>query len=196
MKKRAFVIVLDSLGIGGAVDAADFGDAGSDTLGAIRSHPDFSCPTLEDLGLFSIVGVGGTSGGAGAFGRARERSRGKDTTVGHWELMGLVSPQPLPTYPDGFPAEVIEAFEALTGRRVLCNRPYSGTAVIRDYGREQMDTGGLIVYTSADSVFQVAAHTDSVPVEELYRYCEAARAMLTGAHAVGRVIARHVSLGF
>ncbi len=190
MARRVFLIVLDSLGIGALPDAADYGDEGSNTLGAIRSHPAFFCPNLERLGLFSIAGVGGTSGGAGAFGRAAEASRGKDTTVGHWEIAGLVSERPLPTYPEGFPDEVINAFKAITGREVLCNRPYSGTEVLRDYGREQISSGALIVYTSADSVFQVAAHTDSVPVETLYEYCKKARGLLCGEHAVGRVIAR------
>lgn len=190
MARRVFLIVLDSLGIGGSPDAAAFGDAGSNTLGAIRSHPAFFCPTLTRLGLFSISGVGGTSGGDAAYGRAHEASAGKDTTVGHWEIAGLISPTALPTYPEGFPDEVIDAFRAATGREVLCNRPYSGTAVLCDYGREQIERGALIVYTSADSVFQVAAHTDSVPVEALYDYCRTARALLTGKHAVGRVIAR------
>jgi len=190
MARRVFLIVLDSLGIGGAPDAEAFGDEGSNTLEAIRSHPDFRCPTLSRLGLFSIAGVGGTTGGEASFARAHEASAGKDTTVGHWEIAGLISDVPLPTYPEGFPEDVIKAFEEITGKEVLCNRPYSGTAVLCDYGREQIARDSLIVYTSADSVFQVAAHTDVVSVEELYGYCEAARGMLVGKHAVGRVIAR------
>ncbi len=191
MKKRVFLLVMDSLGVGEAPDAADWGDAGSNTLGAIRKHPDFDCPTLSSLGLFHISGVGGGVGTPrGAYGRLRERSRGKDTTIGHWEIAGLVSEHPLPTYPHGFPPEVIHAFEERVGRRVLCNKPYSGTDVIRDYGEEQRRTGALIVYTSADSVFQIAAHEASVPVEELYRICETARELLVGEHGVGRVIAR------
>ncbi len=191
MKRRVFLLVMDSLGVGGAPDAADWGDAGSDTLGAIRRHPSFDCPTLASLGLFHISGVGGGVGlPRGAFGRLRERSRGKDTTIGHWEIAGLVSNQPLPTYPAGFPEDLIHRFEAAVGRRVLCNKPYSGTDVIRDYGEEQRRTGALIVYTSADSVFQIAAHEESVPVEELYRICETARRLLVGEHGVGRVIAR------
>ena len=191
MPKRVFLIVLDSFGVGELPDAADFGDAGSNTLGAIRHDPAFDCPTLDSLGLFNIEGVGGgTVAPRASFARMRERSRGKDTTVGHWEIAGMVSERPLPTYPNGFPADVIARFEALTGRGVLCNLPYSGTEVIKDFGEEHLRTGKLIVYTSADSVFQVAAHEDIVPVKELYRYCEIAREMLTGEHAVGRVIAR------
>ncbi|MBQ8441496.1 MAG: phosphopentomutase [Clostridia bacterium] len=191
MKKRVFLIVLDSMGIGEAPDAALFGDAGSNTLGAIRKHPDFHCPNLEKLGLFNIEGVGGgVKEPLACYARMRERSMGKDTTIGHWEIAGLISENPLPTYPDGFPDDVIQEFEKRTGRGVLCNKPYSGTDVIRDFGEEHLKTGKLIVYTSADSVFQIAAHEDLIPVEELYRYCEIARNMLTGKHGVGRVIAR------
>lgn len=191
MPKRVFLIVLDSFGVGELPDAKAFGDAGSNTLGAIRRDPAFDCPTLTSLGLFNIEGVGGgVKAPRASFARMRELSRGKDTTVGHWEIAGVVSDRPLPTYPDGFPADVIARFEALTGRGVLCNRPYSGTEVIKDFGEEHLRTGKLIVYTSADSVFQVAAHEDVVPIKELYRYCEIAREMLTGEHAVGRVIAR------
>ncbi len=191
MGKRVFLIVMDSMGIGGAPDAARFGDEGSDTLGAIRRHPDFACPTLASLGLFHIDGVGGGVGAPRAsFARMQEASAGKDTTIGHWEIAGLISPQPLPTYPNGFPPEVIGAFERATGRGVLCNRPYSGTDVIRDFGEEHIRTGKLIVYTSADSVFQIAAHEQVVPVELLYHYCEQAREILCGKHSVGRVIAR------
>ena len=191
MEKRVFLVVLDSFGIGEAPDAALFGDAGSNTLGAIRKHPDFHCPNLEKLGLFHIEGVGGGKGQPEAsYARMRERSMGKDTTIGHWEIAGLISEKPLPTYPNGFPDEVIREFENKTGRGVLCNKPYSGTDVIRDFGEEHLKTGKLIVYTSADSVFQIAAHEEIVPVEELYRYCEIAREMLVGEHGVGRVIAR------
>ena len=191
--KRVFLIVLDSVGIGHAPDAAAFGDEGSDTLGAIRASAQFDCPNLAQLGLFHIEGVGGADASivpTASYARMRERSMGKDTTIGHWEIAGVVSPEPLPTYPDGFPDEVIDAFERATGRRVICNKPYSGTAVIRDFGEEHMATGALIVYTSADSVFQIAAHEDIVPVEQLYEYCETARALLTPPHGVGRVIAR------
>ena len=191
MIKRFFIIVLDSVGIGEMPDAQAFGDAGSNTLGAIRKSPAFDCPNLKKLGLFNIEGVGGgVDAPMATYARMRELSAGKDTTIGHWEIAGLVSEQPLPTYPDGFPHEVITAFEAATGRRVLCNKPYSGTDVIRDYGEEHVKTGALIVYTSADSVFQIAAHEDIVPIDELYRYCEIARELLKGPHGVGRVIAR------
>ena len=192
MGKRVFLTVLDSMGIGELPDAALWNDEGSNTLGAIRRHPTFSCPNLERLGLFAIEGVGGNTVDApiGCYARMREASMGKDTTIGHWEIAGIVSQRPLPTYPEGFPRDVLEKFEALTGRGTLCNRPYSGTDVIRDFGEEHLKTGKLIVYTSADSVFQIAAHEDLVPVETLYRYCEAARALLQGEHGVGRVIAR------
>ena len=183
--------MLDSVGIGELPDAAKFGDEGSNTVGAIRNHPNFSCPNLEALGLFNIEGVGGgVDAPKASFARMRETSMGKDTTIGHWEIAGIISPQPLPTYPGGFPSDLIAEFEARTGRKTICNLPYSGTDVIRDYGDEHCKTGALIVYTSADSVFQIAAHEDVVPIEELYRYCEIARELLTGEHAVGRVIAR------
>ncbi len=191
MSKRVFLIVLDSMGIGEMPDAARWGDEGSNTLGSIRNHPNFHCPNLTSLGLFNIETVGGgVSAPKASFARMHEASMGKDTTIGHWEIAGLISPEPLPTYPEGFPPEVIEEFERLSGRKVICNLPYSGTEVIKDYGREHIKTGALIVYTSADSVFQIAAHEDVVPVEELYRYCELARKMLCGKHVVGRVIAR------
>ncbi len=191
MIKRIFLIVLDSVGIGGAPDAAAFSDTGSDTLSAIRRSPAFDCPNLQKLGLFNIDGIaGGIDTPTAARARMCEASAGKDTTIGHWEIAGLISKSPLPTYPGGFPDELIAAFSAATGRGVLCNRPYSGTDVIRDYGEEHRKTGDLIVYTSADSVFQIAAHEDIVPIEELYRYCEIARSLLVGKHGVGRVIAR------
>ncbi len=197
MNKRVFLIVLDSFGVGAMPDAEAFGDIGSNTLGAIRRHPAFDCPTLARLGLFDIDGVEPLANSPAPIARrARmtERSGGKDTTIGHWEIAGLVTPTPMPTYPDGFPDEVLEEFTRRTGYGVLCNKPYSGTDVIRDYGEEHMATGKLIVYTSADSVFQIAAHENIVPIDELYRICEVARDLLTnafgGKHAVGRVIAR------
>ena len=200
MNKRVFLIVLDSFGIGEMPDAHVWHDEGSNTLGAVRNHPAFSCPTMERLGLFHIDGVAGPADAAsrptpvGAYARMTESSGGKDTTIGHWEISGIISPEPMPTYPQGFPEEVLEEFTRRTGYGVLCNLPYSGTDVIRDYGDEHLATGKLIVYTSADSVFQIAAHEDILPIEELYRVCEIARDMLTngwnGKHAVGRVIAR------
>ena len=191
MKKRVFIIVLDSFGVGELPDAALWNDEGSNTLGAVRNHENFYCPTMTELGLFNIDGVGGgVDRPRGAYAKLKEVSQGKDSTIGHWELGGIVSPEPLPTYPDGFPPEVIEEFERLTGRGVLVNKPYSGTDVIRDYGRQHVETGDLIVYTSADSVFQIAAHEDVVPIDELYRICEIARKMLVGKHGVARVIAR------
>ena len=191
MAKRFFLIVLDSFGIGELTDANLWHDEGGNTLGAIRNHPNFNCPELKKMGLFNIDGVGGgVASPAASYARMREKSMGKDTTIGHWEIAGVVSPKPLPTYPDGFPDEIIKEFEKRTGRRTLCNKPYSGTEVIKDFGREHVKTGALIVYTSADSVFQIAAHEDVVPVKELYEYCEIARGLLVGKHGVGRVIAR------
>ncbi|HHV33044.1 MAG TPA: phosphopentomutase [Clostridiales bacterium] len=192
-KKRIFLVVLDSVGIGEEPDAAEYGDAGSNTLAACASSSYFNMPNMRRLGLFNIDGVNcreGVEAPEAAIARLQELSKGKDTTIGHWEIAGIHSPKPLPTYPNGFPPEVIHEFEKRTGRRVLCNKPYSGTDVIRDYGKEHVETGALIVYTSADSVFQVAAHESVVPVEELYRYCKIARELLTGEHGVGRVIAR------
>lgn len=189
--KRFFIIVLDSCGIGELPDANLWHDEGSNTLGAIRNNPAFNCPNLKKLGLFNIDDVGGgIDNPQGAFARLGELSMGKDTTIGHWEIAGLVSPKALPTYPNGFPKEIIDEFEKRTGRKTLCNKPYSGTEVIKDYGEEHIKTGALIVYTSADSVFQIAAHEEVVPVKELYRYCEIAREILVGDHGVGRVIAR------
>ena len=197
---RLFLIVLDSFGIGEMPDAYVWNDEGSNTLGAVRSHPAFNCPTMEKLGLFHIDGVSDPAELVGkptpiaAYARMNESSGGKDTTIGHWEISGIISPEPLPTYPEGFPREVLEEFTRRTGYGVLCNKPYSGTDVIRDFGDEHLATGKLIVYTSADSVFQIAAHEDKMPIDELYRVCEIARDMLTncwgGKHAVGRVIAR------
>ena len=191
--KRVFIIVLDSVGIGEAPDAAAFGDVGANTMRSISRSPYFNAKNLLKAGLGNINGLdylGKCDGHYAAVARMREASAGKDTTIGHWEIAGLISKTPLPTYPHGFPAEVINAFSAKTGRGVLCNRTYSGTDVIRDYGEEHLKTGKLIVYTSADSVFQIAAHESVVPTETLYEYCLAARKILTGKHAVGRVIAR------
>ena len=191
--KRVFVIVLDSVGVGAAPDAADFGDVGSNTLKSCFDTGLLEVPNLLSMGLGSIPGVDylpSCPDPIASYGRMQERSRGKDTTTGHWEIAGLTSESPMPTYPQGFPQEIINAFEAATGRGVLVNRPYSGTEVIRDYGKEHLETGKLIVYTSADSVFQIAAHESIVPPELLYDYCRAARKLLTGPNGVGRVIAR------
>ena len=191
--KRVFLIVLDSLGCGAAPDAADFGDEGTNTLRRISQSSSFSAENTAKLGLGSIDGVDYIPRPArrrGAALRMTERSRGKDTTIGHWEIAGIVSPRPLPTYPDGFPDDLLAEFSRRVGRGVLLNKPYSGTDAIRDYGEEHLKTGKLIVYTSADSVFQIAAHEGVVPLEEQYAICRKAREMLTGEHAVGRVIAR------
>lgn len=191
--KRIFFMVLDSFGIGHAPDAQEFGDVGANTLRSIAASEKFHAPNMKKLGLFNIEGVDGLEreeNPIGSFARMREASKGKDTTIGHWEIAGLVSPKAFPTYPDGFPDEVLEEFSRQTGRGILCNRPYSGTEVIRDYGEEHLKSGKLIVYTSADSVFQIAAHEELVPIEELYRHCETARRILQGKHGVGRVIAR------
>ena len=193
MDRRVFLIVLDSYGIGEEPDAADFGDVGSNTLRSITANSAYSTPVMKSMGLFNIDGIDymdGVESPTGAIARLQESSRGKDTTIGHWEIAGMISEKPLPTYPEGFPDEVLEEFVNRTGRGILCNKPYSGTDVIRDYGVEHMETGDLIVYTSADSVFQIAAHESVVPVDELYRYCEIAREILQGEHGVGRVIAR------
>lgn len=191
--KRVFLIVLDSVGIGEMPDADEYGDSGSNTIAAAASSSSFSMPNMQKLGFFNIDGVDcreGSAAPAGAFARLTEQSKGKDTTIGHWEIAGLVSEQPLPTFPDGFPKELLDEFEKETGRKVLCNKPYSGTEVIKDFGEEHRKTGALIVYTSADSVFQIAAHEEVVPIEELYHYCEIARRLCTGKFGVGRVIAR------
>lgn len=191
--KRVFLIVLDSFGIGEMADAADYGDAGTNTLRSVALSSAFHMPNMGALGLFNIDGVecgDRAASPTGRFARMKEASKGKDTTIGHWEIAGILSRKPLPTYPDGFPQEILDRFCAATGRGVLCNRPYSGTEVIKDYGDEHVKTGRLIVYTSADSVFQIAAHEDVVPVETLYAYCRQARDILQGEHGVGRVIAR------
>ncbi len=191
--KRIFLIVLDSFGIGAMPDAEKFGDVNVNTLASCASSPKFHIPTMVAAGLGNIDGVSclpGADAPLGAVARLTERSMGKDTTIGHWEIAGLVSPEPLPTYPEGFPEEVLDAFCEATGRGWLCNLPYSGTDVIRDDGQEQLTTGKWIVYTSADSVFQIAAHEEFIPLEELYDACRKARNLLRGKHGVGRVIAR------
>ena len=191
--KRVFLIVLDSLGIGEMPDAAAFGDKDCNTLKRISASPEFCIDNLIKMGLGNIDGVNFLKKAelpSAAFARMTELSAGKDTTIGHWEIAGVVSDSPMPTYPDGFPSEILDEFSKKTGRDVLCNKPYSGTKVIADYGEEHIKTGDLIVYTSADSVFQIAAHEDIVPPEMLYEYCRIAREILVGDHAVGRVIAR------
>ena len=191
--KRIFLIVLDSFGVGAEPDAADFGDVGSNTLRSCSTSKLFAMPNMIAAGFGNLDGVDflpKAEHPTAAIARLQELSRGKDTTIGHWEISGIVSPQPLPTYPHGFPEEVLKPFREQTGRGVLCNLPYSGTEVIKDYGRQHIETGDLIVYTSADSVFQIAAHEDIVPPEQLYEYCRIARNILKGEHGVGRVIAR------
>ena len=191
--KRIFLLVLDSFGVGFEPDAAEFGDVGANTLKSCASSEQFRMDNLIAAGLGNLDGVDylrKTDTPTAAVARLQERSKGKDTTIGHWEIAGVVSEQPLPTYPNGFPEEVLAPFRAQTGRGVLCNLPYSGTEVIKDYGRQHVETGDLIVYTSADSVFQIAAHEDIVPPEQLYEYCRIARRILQGKHGVGRVIAR------
>ena len=193
MAKRIFLIVLDSCGIGEAPDSTAFGDSGTNTLRAISKSKNFHIENMKEMGYFNIDGVDyleGVKNPMGAYGKISELSKGKDTTVGHWEIAGIISEKPLPTYPKGFPDEIINEFSSLTGRGVLCNKTYSGTKVIDDYGEEHLKTGKLIVYTSADSVFQIAANESIVPVEELYEYCRIARKILTGEKGVGRVIAR------
>ena len=193
MSKRVFLFVLDSFGIGAAPDAADFGDAGTNTLGSCAASHKLDLPNMRKLGLFNIDGVTcreGVASPAGCYGRLQEVSMGKDTTIGHWEIGGIISEKPMPTFPDGFPAEFIERFEKATGRKCICNKPYSGTEALKDFGMEHLNTGALIVYTSADSVFQIAANEALVPVKQLYEYCEIAREMLVGDLGVGRVIAR------
>lgn len=191
--KRIFLLVLDSFGVGYEPDAAEFGDVGANTLKSCASSEQFRMDNLIAAGLGNLDGVDylrKTDTPTAAVARLQERSKGKDTTIGHWEIAGVISEQPLPTYPNGFPEEVLAPFRAQTGRGVLCNLPYSGTEVIKDYGRQHVETGDLIVYTSADSVFQIAAHEDIVPPEQLYEYCRIARRILQGKHGVGRVIAR------
>src|SRR5512146_1116287 len=191
---RACVIVLDAVGAGERPDAADYGDEGSDTLGNVaRAVGGLDLPNMEALGLGNVEPLEGCPPqpyAPAVAGRLLERSKGKDTTTGHWELMGVVTPQAMPTYPFGFPDDVIDPFMNRTGRGVLGNKPASGTEIIQELGEEHQQTGKWIVYTSADSVFQIAAHEETVPLEELYSACRTAREILTGKHAVGRVIAR------
>lgn len=202
MAKRVFLIVLDSFGVGGAPDAAKFGDEGSNTLAAVLSYSDVAFPNLAKMGLLAIDGEDDQRitdyrnaqetipSPIGSYARVREISAGKDSTIGHWEIAGIISDKAQPTYPDGFPSEVMKALEKATGKEYLCNKPYSGTDVIRDYGEEHMKTGKPIIYTSADSVLQIAAHEEIIPLNELYDICAKAREVMTGDHAVGRVIAR------
>lgn len=193
MSKRVFLIVLDSVGIGEMPDSATYGDEGSNTLAACASSQRFNIPTLRELGIFNIdkVGCGNpVEKPVASYCRLAELSKGKDTTIGHWEISGIVSEKPLPTYPKGFPKEILDKLTAATGRGVLCNLPYSGTAVLEDFGKAHMASGDLIVYTSADSVLQIAAHEEVVPIDELYRICEKAREIMQGEHGVGRIIAR------
>lgn len=191
--KRIFLIVLDSCGIGAAPDSEAFGDYGVNTLRSCAASKKFSIPNLIQAGLGNMDGIDylpKSGHPTAALCRLQEASMGKDTTIGHWEIAGIISPNPLPTYPNGFPKEILDEFEEATGRGVLCNLPYSGTEVIRDYGEEQKKTGKWIVYTSADSVFQVAANEAWIPLDELYDACRKARKILQGRHGVGRVIAR------
>ena len=193
MKKRVFLIVLDSVGAGEAPDAEKFGDVGAHTLHSLWKSGKLNIKNLRSLGIGNIDGLhflGNNSTPKATVARLRELSQGKDTTIGHWEIAGLVSNEPLPTFPNGFDQELIKAFEAEIGRGVLCNLPYSGTAVINDYGEEHIRTGKVIVYTSADSVFQIAAHEKIVPLDELYEICRKARKLLIGKYGIGRVIAR------
>lgn len=191
--KRVYLIVLDSFGIGEAPDAAKFGDHDCNTLRSIVSSSRYATPNMKKIGLFNIAGVdyaASEKNPIGAFARMQEKSMGKDTTTGHWEIGGIISKKAMPTYPNGFPKEIIAHLEKAFGRKILCNRTYSGTQVIHDYGQEHEKTGALIVYTSADSVLQIAAHEDVVPVEKLYVYCKKARSIMCGKNAVGRIIAR------
>lgn len=189
---KGFIIVLDSFGIGYAPDAALFGDEGANTLATISKSPYFKADNLERLGLFAIDGIDISSQAVpyGVYARLRELSAGKDTTIGHWEMAGVVSSSPLPVFPGGFPPEIINRFEKEIGRKTLVNKPYSGTQVIMDYGEEHLRTGKPIIYTSADSVFQIAAHESIIDNETLYSYCRTARRILCGKYGVGRVIAR------
>jgi len=191
--KRVFLIVLDSFGIGQLPDGPRFGDVGVNTLASCAASEALRIPNLIAAGLGNIDGVDclpKTEAPTGAVARLAEASMGKDTTIGHWEIAGIVSPDPLPTYPEGFPEEVLEPFRRATGRGILANAPWSGTEVINAFGDAHVATGDLIVYTSADSVFQIAAHEEVVPLEQLYEYCRIARRQLVGKHGVGRVIAR------
>jgi phosphopentomutase len=191
--KRVFLIVLDSVGIGEQPDSYKYGDEGSNTIRSISKSKNFDINMMRKMGIFNIDDIGfetPVENPISAYCKLQEVSMGKDTTTGHWEMSGVISSKPFPTYPNGFPKEIIEEFSKRTGRGVLCNKPYSGTEVIKDYGEEHLKTGDLIVYTSADSVFQIAAHEKIVPLEKLYEYCKIAREILQGEHGVGRVIAR------
>jgi phosphopentomutase len=192
--KRAILIVLDSVGIGELPDAADYGDVGSNTLGNIaKAAGGLDLPNLKEMGLGNIspiLGVDPVSEPKGSYGKSDELSKGKDTVTGHWEMAGVILEKPLKTFPDGFPQDIIAEFEERIGRSVIGNTVASGTEIIKELGDEHVATGKPIVYTSADSVFQIAAHEEVVPLSELYRYCEIAREMLTGDRQVGRVIAR------
>jgi phosphopentomutase len=191
--RRIIWIVLDSVGIGAMPDAADFGDVGSDTLGNIAKKYRLTLPNLSRLGLANIkplAGLAAPEHPAGSYGRCRLASPGKDTTTGHWEMAGIILTEPFPTYPNGFPQDVVSAFEARIGRKILGNKPASGTEIIKELGAEHMRTGCPIVYTSADSVFQIAAHEQIISLDKLYRMCEIAREILEGPNRVGRVIAR------
>ena len=191
--KRVFLFVLDSCGAGAMPDSESFGDIGVNTLRSCASSPKLNIPNMVSCGLGNIDGLdflGTVNAPVGAYGKLAESSMGKDTTIGHWEIAGIISPNPLPTYPDGFPEEILEPFKQATGRGILANCPMSGTEVITKFGEEHVKTGDLIVYTSADSVFQIAAHEEVVPIEQLYEYCHIARKLLQGKHGMGRVIAR------
>ncbi len=191
--KRVFLIVLDSFGVGEMKDAAEYGDFDVNTLRSVSKSPYLNIPNMSRAGLYALDGVyehREVENPLGAYAKMTESSKGKDTTIGHWEIAGMISEKPLPTFPNGFPKEILDEFSKRVNRGILCNKTYSGTDVIRDYGKEHMETGSLIVYTSADSVFQIAAHEDIVPVETLYEYCKIAREILTGEYGVGRVIAR------
>lgn len=193
MSRRVFLIVLDSAGVGYEPDADCFGDVGSDTFGTCVRSGGLDVPNMEKMGLYQIEGTSFEKQGVpmmGSCGKLQEQSAGKDTTMGHWEIAGVISPKPMPTYPEGFPQDLLDEFSRLTGRGVICNEVGSGTEIIKKYGKEQVETGKWIVYTSADSVFQIAAHEEVIPLEELYEGCRTARALLQGEHAVGRVIAR------
>jgi phosphopentomutase len=189
---RVVLIVLDSVGIGEMPDAAEYGDAGADTLGHTLGSRKVDIPNLRAVGLANIcpLPVQPAARPAGVFGRAATQSRGKDTTTGHWEMSGIITAKPFPTYPQGFPPRIIEPFERAIERRVIGNKPASGTEIIKELGEEHVRTGCPIVYTSADSVFQIATHEEVVPLEQLYHWCEVARELLTGVDEVGRVIAR------
>jgi len=194
MIKRVVLLVLDGVGVGEAPDAARYGDLGSNTIGNLaRVQRGLFLPHLAALGLGNIVPINGVEPAdkpLGCFGKMREGSMGKDTTTGHWELTGIILEEPFPTYPDGFPNEVIEAIEMQSGRKTIGNKTASGTEILKELGEQHKRTGYPIIYTSADSVLQIAAHEDVIPVEELYRICEIARGVCSGKHAVGRIIAR------